>query len=63
MKTWRKGDEVYSRRNDFFGDCLADEKDGTVMVKWQWPQDPKSPPEETQASSLQDANEVQDRYG
>lgn len=61
--TWRKGDEVFDRHADIFGTVVEDEKDGKVMVKRDWPWDPKAPPEETPELDLEDAAEVRRRYG
>ena len=60
--SWHKSDEVYCRRKDLFGICATDESDGKVMVKWDWPWDPKAPPEEALELDLEDADEVRARY-
>ncbi len=60
--TWRRGDEVYCRSKDFFGICTTNERDGKVMVKWDWPVTPTADPDEMLELDLEDAEEIRARY-
>lgn len=50
-KVWRTGERVYVRWMDLLG-MITEVKERTVMVKFEWPWDPKAGPEEVDKREL-----------